>query len=168
MSPFFRPREGCGLHHIIAAQSALPRRSCCPREGHGLHRKGDQPMINTILGCCPREGYGLHPSGTSGNAAASVAVPVRGAGCIVKLKVTDRPKPERFFVPVRGTGCITRPLTRSQSTWGCCPREGHGLHHDITLSRICRNLVAVPVRGAGCIRPQLGVYDFQATGLLSP
>ena len=53
---------------------------------------------------------------------------MRGAGCIVKLKVTDRPKPERVVVPVRGAGCIT-------ATQG---------------EKFILN-VAVPVRGTGCI-----------------
>ena len=57
--------------------------------------------------CCPREGRGLHLSRAAGGAAVQggVAVPVRGAGCIL-------------------LGIV---LQKKEVT-SCCPREGRGLH----------------------------------------
>ena len=52
----------------------------------------------------------------------SVAVPVRGAGC-VRQAGRNRSAPH-VAVPVRGVGCVLDPLEARRIERGCRPREG--------------------------------------------
>ena len=80
------PREGCGLHLLSCQPSRDPTIRCCPREGCGLH---PAHCLSSFPGlrrkrCCPREGCGLHPEPFYRSFVhIFVAVPVRGAGCIL-------------------------------------------------------------------------------------
>ena len=79
-----------------------------------------------------------------------VAVPVRGAGCIsILLRMIWW-----LLCYCPREGCGLHLLTFGQ--WGylrmsCCPREGCGLHLSRGAGLVPAPLVAVPVRGAGCI-----------------
>mgnify|MGYP004583420725 CR=1 FL=1 len=80
-----------------------------------------------------------------------VAVPVRGAGCIVEWYY-GQPRKSNVAVPVRGAGCIQKESEREEFyKTRCCPREGCGLHPVVGLVCGIIGIVAVPVRGAGCI-----------------
>ena len=81
------------------------------------------------VSCSPREGCGLHPHfKPCAELLMIVAVPVRGAGCIV-CDIDEEIDRLDVAVPVRGRVASGR----AQGT-------------------VSPAFVAVPVRGAGCIR----------------
>ena len=130
----------------------------------------------SVQRCRPREGRGLHRMCHQRTLSSdSVAVPVRGAGCIlvgsiISSIIAGLPSPRGVRVASephghrdrlrRGCrpreGCGLYPMSRLEERRAvfvsCRPREGCGLHRHLHWADGRRGRrVAVPVRGAGCI-----------------
>ena len=145
-----------------------------PREGRRLHLGVFSRFLPHSTSCSPREGCRLHlRSGWNGTYGASVAVPMRGADCILPLRRTvhslSRCSPREGYglhpsgtehqegqgvaVPVRGADCISlHGRTERSLIGGCNPREGRRLHQTAEKKSKLQLQVAVPARGADCIQ----------------
>ena len=122
--PPFNRKEITGTHELSCVPVAVPVR------GAGCIRRSRSRLAPTTS-CCPREGRGLHLS--------------RSMRCIMSTIGCCCPREGRGLHLVR----IALLLEMASC---CCPREGRGLHLAYGgIINIEAVVVAVPVRGAGCI-----------------
>ena len=77
-----------------------------------------------------------------------VAVPVRGAGCIIIIQYEE--EQSYSCCPREGHGLHPEPTrTMKQFSRRCCPREGHGLHRKGDQPMINTILGCCPREGHG-------------------